>query len=182
MRLGKYVMIAAAVTVGACEETTAPEPNPSRVLLEIEYINYAWVATYAGFFIDAKGDIYSYDREGAPWPYGERQVLTEQQLNEKFEPKRTLVSSRNGEEVATVATRISQLNPDQLSARKGECADAGVLTYRAYKYNAAARTYEPVLLRAEGDLAQQNTSGAGQELIAYVRSLGLFNEMPGCDP
>ena len=62
------------------------------------------------------------------------------------------------------------------------CADAGALTYRVYRYNAGSRTYEPVLLRVEGDYAQQNTSQAAQQLIDYVRSLNLLEELLGCDP
>jgi hypothetical protein len=182
MKVLRYALLLGAIALPACEDTTAPHGATGEVLLEIEYVNYAWVPTYFGFFVDASGDVYSYNREGTPWPHGEDRVITEEDLNEKFSLKRTLISSRDTTEMALLRSRILQVNEAQVSAEKQQCADAGRLTYRAYKYNAGNRTYEPVLLRMEGDFAQQNTSAAAQELITYVRSLDLLEELLGCDP
>ena len=182
MRAVKYALMIGAMALGGCDETTAPDSDDAPVLLEIEYVNYAWTPTYFGFFVDATGDVYSYDREGTPWPHGENSVVTEEELNEKFSLKRTLLSTRDSAEIALLKARISQVNASQVSAQKHQCADAGLLTYRAYKYNSGNRTYEPVFLRMEGDAAQQNISPAAQELIAYVRSLDLLEELLGCDP
>ena len=182
MRWGKLAMVMTAIAFAACDDTTGPGDADSRVLLEIEYINYAWTPTYMGFYLDASGNVYSYNREGAPWEHGERTTVTEEQLLEKFSLKRTLVGNVDSAAVTPVAAKINLVNKAQLSATRAECADAGILTYRAYNYNAGNRTYEPVLLRVEGDFARQNTSTPAQELIAYIRSLGLFTEMLGCDP
>ncbi len=182
MKVVKYAALLGVLALPACNETTAPDGGGAQVLLEIEYVNYAWIPTYFGFFVDAGGDVYSYNREGTPWAHGEDRVVTEEELTEKFSLKRTLVASRDSVEVALVKSRISQVNVSQVTNEKLQCADAGLLTYRAYKYNAANRTYEPVLLRVEGDAAQENVSPAAQELIAYVRSLDLLEELLGCDP
>jgi hypothetical protein len=182
MKAMKYALMIGAVALGACDETTAPDGETGPVLLEIEYVNYAWVPTWFGFFVDASGDVYSYNREGTPWAHGEDRVITEEELNEKFSLRRTLISSRDSSEVALVRARIPQVNESQVSAERAQCADAGLLTYRAFKYNSANRTYEPVLLRMEGDIARENTSQAAQDLIAYVRSLDLLEELLGCDP
>lgn len=182
MRFVKYAVLVAAVGLAACEETTAPHGDTGAVLLEIEYVNYAWVPTYFGFFVNANGDVYSYNRDGTPWPHSEDRVISEEDLEEKLSLKRTLISTRDTAEMAVLKSRIGQVNEAQVSPERNQCADAGRLTYRAYKYNAGDRTYEPVLLRMEGDVAQQNTSAAAQELIAYVRSLDLLEELLGCDP
>jgi hypothetical protein len=182
MKFLKFALLTGAIALPACDETTAPDGNTGPVLLEIEYVNYAWTPTWFGFFVDASGDVYSYDREGMPWPHGEDRVITEAQLNDKFSLKRTLVTSRDTAEIAAVKARIPQVSSGQVTPEKMQCADAGLLTYRAYKYNAGNRTYEPVLLRVEGDAAQENLSPAAQDLIAYVRSLGLLEELLGCDP
>lgn len=182
MRVWSYALMLGALALPACNETTGPEGSTGRVLLEIEYINYAWTPQFFGFFVDAFGDVYSYDREGAPWPHGEDRVITEEELDEKFSLKRTLVTTVDTAQIRQLGQRIGQINEGQLSAPKMMCADAGALTYRVYRYNAGSRTYEPVLLRVEGDYAQQNTSQAAQQLIDYVRSLNLLEELLGCDP
>ncbi|HET9440387.1 MAG TPA: hypothetical protein VFO52_09460 [Longimicrobiales bacterium] len=178
----KYMLLLAAVALPACDEATGPDDETGRVLLEIEYVNYAWTPQYFGFFLDATGDVYSYNRDGTPWAHGEDRVITAEQLEEKFSLKRTLVATRDTAEIRQVAARIGQINEGQVSAEKWACADAGLLSYRAYKYNSGNRTYEPVLLRVEGDMARQNLSPAAQELITYVRSLDLLEELLGCDP
>lgn len=182
MKAVKYALMAGAVALGACDEATGPDSETGPVLLEIEYVNYAWTPTYFGFFVDATGDVYSYNREGTPWPHGENRVITEEELNEKFSLKRTLVATRDSADIALLKARITQVNETQVTAVKNQCADAGLLAYRAYRYNSANRTYEPVLLRVEGDAAQENTSPAAQDLIAYIRSMDLLEELLGCDP
>jgi hypothetical protein len=187
MRIGMKMKWVCAVAVAsaalaACNETTAPNAEGTQVLLEIEYVNYAWVPQYFGFYVDDAGDIYSYDRQGTPWQHGEDRTITEEQLNEKLSLRRTLLATRDSVEVAVVANRIAEVNTGQMSQPKAQCADAGALTYRAYKYNPGNRTYQPIVLRVEGDIAQQNTSQAAQQLVAYIRSLDLLEELLGCDP
>lgn len=181
MKFAKYMLLLGALA--ACNnQTTGLNGSTGPVLLEIEYINYAWAPQFHGFFVDATGDVYSYDRDGADWAHRDAISVTEEQLNDKFSLKRVLVSSRDSMELANVAARISQVNPAQLSPERMVCADAGVLTYRAYSYNSRSRTYTAVPLRMQGDVARQNTSPAAQDLIAYIRSLGLVEEWPGCNP
>jgi hypothetical protein len=182
MKFLKYAVLAGAVALPACDETTAPHGETGQILLEIEYVNYAWVPTYFGFFVDANGDVYSYDREGTPWAHDEDRVISEDDLEDKFSLKRTLITKRDSSEVRLLKTRIAAVNDGQVSAEKVQCADAGRLIYRAYKYNAGNRTYEPVLLRMEGDLARENTSQAAYEIVAYIRMLDLLEELLGCDP
>jgi hypothetical protein len=168
-----------ALTATGCSQITE-NSDTGAVLLEVELVNYAWVPTFKGFVVEADGKIHSYDRKGATWT--EQDSYTPGQLDEKFAPNRALVTTRPTNEVADVANKVAALPNDNLSAPKMVCADAGTLTYRAYKYDAAAARYTPVLLRMEGDRAQQNTSAAAQDLISYVRSLGLLQEFIGCDP
>ena len=178
--LAKFAVL--LCTLAGCNDPSGPDSSHGEILLEIEYVNYAWTPQFFGFFVDAQGDIYSYNRGGTPWVPTSDRAITPEQLAEKFSLQRTLVGTRDSSEVVTVATRINQVNNNQLTPATNTCADAGALTYRAYRYNADNRTYIPVLLRVEGDIARVNTSPAAQDLIAYIRALGLLEELLGCDP
>jgi hypothetical protein len=177
----RSLWLAAALVLAACNDPEGPTPESGQVLLEIEYSNYAWVPTFGGFFVEGSGDIYSYDRNGQPFD-NDDDVLTETELQSKLAPNRILVATRDSQEVATIAARITQVVPDQLSLPVSRCADAGALTYRAYRFNSATRTYRPILLRTEGDMAQENLSPAAQQLVAYVQSLNLHSGMSMCAP
>lgn len=181
MSVWKYAPLLGVMLMG-CQEATGPEFATGAVLLEIEYINYAWTPTFFGYYLDAAGNVYAYDRNGTPWPPGGKPAFTQDELEEKFARGRILHATRDSAEVAEVTSRIVQIDPARVTAEKQECADAGLLTYRAYQYDPDTRTYQPVLLRAEGDVAQENTSPAAQALIDYIRSLDLLEELLGCDP
>lgn len=182
----KRFWLTSALLLAACNNAAepgteiVPTAQSGHVLLEIEYVNFAWVPTWLGFYVDTDGNVFSYDRKGVAWESDG--ILTEDQLEEKFSLNRTLVASRDRLEIDALARRITQVVPDQLSQPSSPCADAGILTYRAYHFDPLTRTYRPVLLRAEGDRAQQNLSPAAQELVAFLKSLSLRNSWPDCQP
>ena len=175
----------AAAAAGCNVDGTFTPPladvEPDQVLLEIEYVNYAWGQVFFGYVIDGDGEVFKYDRKGAPWRPASKSSYTAAELADKFSLNRQLVTDRNDGEAREAASRIHSL-ASVLSQPKSQCADAGVLTYRAYKYDPVVARYTPVLLRAEGDHAQVNTSAEAQQLIAYIRSLDLIDELLGCDP
>lgn len=170
-----------AVAAAGCAEATGPD-EADRVYFEIEYINYAWTPTYFGFIVEGSGRVFRYDRNAVQWQPQDDASWTRETLEAKFAPNKTQVDSVSAAEVAAAAAKIDAAASGQLSPPRMQCADAGKLTYRAYRYSSETGRYSPVLLRVEGDVAQQNTSEAAQELIAYIRSLDLLEELLGCDP
>ena len=172
---------ALAAVTAACAQTTGLD-DAQRVVLEIEYINYAWTPQYFGFFVDASGRVFSYNRNGSAYPHQASTEWTVRDLDDKFVPIRNQVSTRPAAEIQALDATIAAAASGSLSTPKTQCADAGTLTYRAYRWDGAAARYRAVPLRVEGDFAQQNTSQAAQTLIAYIRSLDLMDEMLGCDP
>ena len=175
-------VIALTAVTAACNTETTDIPAEERVVLEVEYINYAWTPQYFGFFVDASGRAYRYDRNGAPYTKQEATSWSPEELADKFKPAKSLVVTRPASEVTALLPTIDAAASGGLSTPNVACADAGALTYRAYRYNPATGRYTAVPLRVEGDFAQQNTSQAAQQLIAYIRSLQLLEELLGCDP
>ena len=183
MKIRTLLTIAAiAATASACAERVAGLADEERVLLEVEYINFAWTPTYFGFFVDGSGRVFRYDRNGTTYPHQDNTEWTIANLDDKFVPVRNQVMTRPAAEVLALDPLIDLAAGGTLSEPKVVCADAGTLTYRAYRYNADTGRYTAVPLRVEGDFAQENTSQAAQQLIAYIRSLGLMDELLGCDP
>jgi len=163
----------------SCSDIIEPD-DVGSVLLEIEVVNYAWTPTFFGFVVESDGRVFRYDRRGASWEA--QDVYSPDELDRKFGSNRELVTMRPLGEVSNVAEKIRDLPSRNDSQRVGRCADAGALTYHAYKYNSHIERYVPVLLRVEGDWAQLNRQPIAQELIAYIRSLQLVQEFLGCDP
>lgn len=172
--------MAAAGMIGCTSDPASQDTTTGNVLVEVEYINYAWGRDYFGFFLNGQGEVYKYDRKGSAWTAQDSTVFSAVALEEKY-ASRTLLQTRAASEVGGVESKVGTLTPS-LSGEKHQCADAGTLTYWAYKYDGSTARYTRYLLRREGDVAQQNTSAAAQDLITYIRSLGLIQEFIGCDP
>ncbi|HUP89408.1 MAG TPA: hypothetical protein VM100_08660 [Longimicrobiales bacterium] len=152
----KKLLFAALVMAGCASSTSEPFEPTSKILLEVEYENYAWGHEHFGYTINGLGEIYAY-------------------------PQGNLVKSVPTSDFGSIASKIANSAGGKLSEVKSQCADAGALTYWGYLY-AGNGSYQRVMLRTEGDHAQQNTSQAAQDVIAYIRSLKLIQEFQGCDP
>jgi hypothetical protein len=174
------ILVVIAGAAGCSEPSGLSEAE--RVLLDVEYINLAAGTTYFGFHVDGSGNVYRYDRNGTSWERQDSAVHTPSELAGKYVPINNLLFTRPRAEVRELIPTIDEAALGPLSTPHTPCADAGTLKYLAYTYDADAGRYTPVLLRAEGDFAQLNTSAAAQDLIAYIRSLALLPELQGCDP
>jgi hypothetical protein len=173
-------VVALAGLAAGCSDSVGLQEQ-DRVLLEIEYINYAFNPTYFGWFIDASGRVFRYDQDLPTAPNTSIAEWTPEELSEKFGIYFE-VAQRPLAEINGLDAQISAAAAGSLSPAKMECADAGTLTYRAFTYDRQDEVYRSVLLRVEGDVARQNTSQAAQQLIAYIRSLQLLPELEDCDP
>ena len=174
-------MAGLALAAAGCGSSMEPGDG-TRVLLEVEYINNATSPQYYGFYLDDAGNLYHYDRLGVAWDLQDSTTINPPDFSDKFVPIRNFTDRRPQSEVTYVMSRIDDAANGPYSAVKSECNDAGRLTYRAFKQNINPLNYTPVLLLQEGDSAQQNTSQAAQDLIAYIRSLKLLDEISGCGP
>jgi hypothetical protein len=174
-------ILALAASASGCGLINEVE-NDTRIVLEIEYINAAAGPTYSGFVLEGSGDIFRYDRQGAAYEFQDSSEIEPTDLEGKFGPVKTLIATRPSEEISPLLTLIEVAATGDYSDPKLACNDAGTLTYRAYEFDTIKGRYLPVVLRIEGDFAVVNTSQAAQELIAYIRSLDLIEELQGCDP
>jgi hypothetical protein len=172
----------AGATAGCQERITEPIPEEERVVFEIEYINHAWTPTYFGYVIYGSGEIFRYDRSGIDWAFQDSASYTLDMIEDKFQPVKTQVGMRDPGEISDLSAKINAAARGPYSDSKQECADAGLLTYRAYQYIEAEGRFQPILLRVEGDFAWENVSDQAQDLIAFIRSLELMEEPIGCDP
>ena len=150
-------------------------------LFEIEYVNHAWGLAWNGLVIDRSGDIYAYDHSHEIWEPSGADSYTEMELKEKYEHESRYIGRIDAATIALQFGRISSVGDHFLNPTQS-CADAGSITYRAFRYESAADRYRPLLLREEGDFPKQNLSDAAENLGAWLRSLVLTLENAGVTP
>lgn len=178
-------MVAAALALAACDSDSSGPDSGDRppALFEIEYMNYAYLPTWKGFYIDASGKLYSYDRSAVSDSMpAERSEYTHAELMEKFGVNRRLVRSISTASLQDMAELIPDAAGGSVTEPEDRCADAGILRFRAFIYKANTGKFEAVPLRMEGDRVQVNESEAAETLYEWLDDLKLVNHIESCQP
>jgi hypothetical protein len=155
-----------------------PPPTGQRLLFEAGYENYAWGFTYSGVYVNADGEVWSYELpqsttptpSPAPdvWPHAD---MTEAEITAKYASNPKLVTRLSKESVLAMYKLVSLAETGAL-VRQSSCADAGSRMYVAWRYDAATAKYSPVQLGMSGDTTARNTVPAAGQLVDWLASVG----------
>src|SRR5687768_11128942 len=97
MRLVRQIAIVSVLLLSACRTISETDDLPDvdrsgTVLFEIEYVNYAWVPTWKGYYVDSGGSVFSYDRSADRTSFPtDKTEYTHEELIEKLSVKRAHV-------------------------------------------------------------------------------------------
>jgi hypothetical protein len=173
------------LVVGACNSDInfLPPNDPQTPLFEVESRNVAWGFHWAGFYVDAEGRVYQWDRSntGEFTPSLADSVLTPEQLATKYSANRTLVKTLQPGESLQQYQLVPQAAVASLAEVQGSCADAGTTRLSAWVHNAEDGKYHRVLLHMRGDMATTRQSAAARTLWKWLDQV-VENEGTGCDP
>jgi len=176
-RSGYAMAVAAAMMVTACSSGQPLVDTSSFVVqagsvIELEYVNYAWVPTYKGFTIDATGNLFSWDRSGEQWKPADEEHPTADELSSKYS-KKTAVRTIGAGDVQKYFALATEASKGTLTSPMNRCADAGEWVLSAYLPTDNGRLNR-VLIRQEGDMVRENTSSAAKDLAARIDKLALM--------
>lgn len=170
-----------ALPLGGCAGTTGPA-DPTGTFFEVEYVNFAWVPTWRGIFMDSTGAIYRYDLDGSVADGAEDEYVPGAALHAKWQRKRESAGQIGPGTFAELAGRVPAAADGTLTTLEHRCNDAGTVTYSAYRYQAARGAFRRVILRREGDIAQRNESAAARAIAERLEQLALMPRFPDCAP
>ena len=141
-----------------------------QYLFEVEHINMAWIPRWVGLVIERDGSVYAYDRSDVGWPRTSSTLFTEDELRDKYSLARRLLGHVDEDVLVRQFERIRDVG-DDFEGPIVLCADAGVIAYRAWRYDPPDGSVMPRVLREEGDTARRNTSAAAEALAEWLREL-----------
>jgi hypothetical protein len=150
-------------------------------LFEVEHVNFAWGLTWRGLVIDREGNITAYDHSQEAWTLADSSSYTQAELADKYEHGSRYVGRIDEATIVQQFSRIAGVS-DRLSEPQYPCRDAGGFTYRAFRYEPTTGRYGPLLLRQEGDVVQENESGAAEELASWLRNVVSALDNAGIAP
>lgn len=160
-------------------------PVGQKLLFEAGYQNYAWGFTFSGVYVNAAGEVWSYEYPqsgpSTPPPLPSLHAgMTEAEITGKYASNPKLVATLSKDAVLAMYKLVS-LAETGMMLRQSSCADAGERVFVAWRYDAASNTYSPVQLGASGDNTARNTVAAGGQLVDWLAQVGsLPNDF--CNP
>ncbi len=150
-------------------------PSEQKLLFEASYVNYAWGFTYSGIYVNAAGEVWSYQsKDGAPRdPSLEVSVkasMTEAEITAKYASSAKLLTTVPKDVLLAKLASAREAERGALT-ESGNCADYGVITYVAWRYDPGSGQYAPTRLGADGDAASRNSSPSAEVVVEWLASL-----------
>lgn len=177
-------LVALALGVGGC--TTIVEPVPPQEAgaprFEVEYRNAAWGFAWTGFYVDASGRVYSWDRSSAAADAtlgGD--LLTPGEVAQKYNSKQLLLTTLDPQDVTRRFQQATLGIMAGLADEKGGCADAGIMRFSVWIYDSGDNRYHRILLHQRGDVATTRLSPAAREVWKWLDQ-AVGGGGTGCDP
>ena len=120
-----------------------------------EFSNFAWVPQHNGWYIDAKGNIYTFHaKRGQPTTLEPPVRVGHVPAGVLARERRLILPASHG----TLQTRTTG-------------ADMGEDTFAAFLADAKGGSPRRIVLVMRGDLSGENMTPAGQSLLAWLRSV-----------
>jgi hypothetical protein len=186
--LALAVLAAALIPVWGCLSDSTrpvvrkPTPHESLFYFDVTYTNQAWGYRLSGWFIDDEGAIFRFDHSDQEMAVADIDTIGAFDLLEKYSRGQRLIGYVNPRELAQMRALVDAAAAGYLTPLTPTgCADAGTLTYQAWRLLSDRPTYARVLLHEKGDLGRRNSTAAAETLRAWLdRETGA--DFPDCEP
>jgi len=143
-------------------------PENQKILFEICITNMAIGYVHMGFYIDSKGQVFSYNLNEEKWDVSRNDAFTEAELMNKFKHNKKIVAKIDSVTILNKYNLINLIDEKDMSEPVEGCNDAGITRFMAYYYSSDSLLYKPILLYMTGISAQKNLSPAGIMLFRWL--------------
>ena len=165
------ILIITLALFGCKKETiTVLDPN-QKVFFQFDYINYAWGRMHQGWILDSSGNFHTYD-EPENWIFPDStDVITERAMQENL--SKTQLGSKvvSTSELKQKIALIVKASKGKISEPENRMADAGILSYNAFIYDAENKEYKVVVLHQWGEWVKVNDAPEANELYEWLKNL-----------
>jgi hypothetical protein len=162
------------LSIHACDLTDDNLTASQPIYFEYSYINFAWGYQHNGWIIDGDGNIKLYNLPDNWTETDSTGFIQEDDLLFNIDQTDSIVGVVDSTELMEKAALIPGAKNGKITSPVNIAADAGNATLYGYYYNSDEEAYEKVFLATSGDFSSHNQSDEAKELVAWLRSFGVF--------
>jgi hypothetical protein len=142
-----------------------------KVVFDCYYVNFAWGYKLSGVFIDSKGQVFKYNRNGNPWlPPSVREgasVHPESELLEKY--MNAEIVGQVDKTVLNEKIKLIGAASEGTITRTPHAKDAGGRGCVAFSYDEKNKSYKETRLGSRGNFTTTNSAPEAQELYYWLQ-------------
>lgn len=168
MRKGAVGLLMALAMAGCSMLAWSSAGGGGRFLFDSFVLDNTWGYSLAGFYIDADGGVWRYQRN-EPWYPAELRsgVVREDDLLKKYQ-NAVRVGKVDADTLATMRDRIPAAARGRVSGEPLAFERSGKLDV-AYVYDSRLQRYSQVFLGGGGDWVARNDAPEARELLEWLR-------------
>lgn len=172
-RTGLAAALVLLMLLGGCGHTAASDDSEEigRYVFDVYEENYSWGHVLRGFVIESDGKVRTYDHSDERWvPAQDRSGrLSEADLADKFYGSKVRLTL--GADAVRAKAQLLPAVAHGTLTRFNQSRDRGRFAYTGYIYDADRKSYRAVVVGADGDWLETNTSPAAHELMAWLNEV-----------
>jgi hypothetical protein len=162
--------IVLSLALSGCEKAYVVSKSQD-ILFQVEYINNAWVKTHWGIYIEANGNIISYNLP-EKWNFPKAdQTITKKEVLENISACKKNGSKISTEELQKHINYIDNIAASKVTLPKNVRADAGTISYYCYQYSENSSTYKRTVIRTEGDIDCENLNFYSKKVVIWLNEI-----------
>jgi hypothetical protein len=163
-------IIVLSVTISGCAKTYVISKSQD-ILFQVEYINYTRGYTHWGIFIDADGNVLTYNLP-EKWNFpGDDQTLTRKEVLENIASCKISNRKIPGAELQKYINYIDNIAASKVTSPKNVAAGAGTLSYYCYQYSENSSTYKRTIIRKTGNSVCENLNFYSKKVVNWINDI-----------
>lgn len=168
----KIILPFLILSLFSCKKQTQNNYSAKTIILEAEYINFAWGYQHSSIIIDSNGFIHKYGNtnpDNHDWkPTDNLGYISEVDLQNNLNLCSVLVNTLNLDTIRQCISLIPQVTTNDLTSKENVGADGGSTLFYCYVWNADKQKYKRQFLAECGDNRQLNNDASAQSILHLI--------------
>ncbi len=163
-------VITLLIVLSSCQKTYVVSKSQD-ILFQYEYINTTGTYSHWGIFVDARGNVLSYDLP-EKWNFPrDDQTITQKELLENVALCKSTGLKIPAEVLQKHINSIDNIASSKVSSPKRTSSESGTAYYFCYQYSENSSTYKRTIIKTEGNLKSENLNFYSKKIVSWMNEI-----------
>jgi hypothetical protein len=168
----KFIILIAFCYLSVSCQKTYVVSKSQEILFQVEYLNNVEVYEHWGYFIDVKGNVFSYNLP-EKWNFpGDDQTITKKDAMENLAACKIVEIKVPQEELQKYTNYIDNIAASKVTMTKSKSTIEGTLSYYCYQYSENSSSYKRSVIKTRGHSKCENLNFYSKKVVLWMNEIG----------